>query len=220
MNEDDIDQLSVLGQRDRLLEPGIALCGSRAAGNVGIELATTVGRYAAEAKLNLVSGYAKGIDMAGHVACVGAGGQTVAVLAEGLSQFRLRPQLRAAMDLWDEGDLPRHLTVVSEFEDEARWTVWRAMQRNALICKLGKVLVAIDPGESGGTLDAVKKAVKQELPVVVGWSDPERSYGHLVPLIDSGAVTLVMSEGDLLESIDAALEAREFVPTISQPRLL
>ena len=203
----DFDNLSVLGQRDRLHEPGIALCGSRAAGERGIAFARSVGSYAAQAELSLVSGYAKGVDMAGHVACVEAGGHTIAVLAEGLGRFRLRPELRDVIDPWD-GELESHLTAVSEFEDRAPWIVWRAMQRNALICSLGKVLVAIDPGETGGTFDAVKKAVKREMPVIIGWSDVDADRDHLAKLELSG-VSIVESESELLKALQDALNRRE-----------
>ncbi len=215
----DLSNLAVLGRTDRLHQSGIALCGSRAAGEHGIAFARAVGSYAAQSNLSLVSGYAKGVDMAGHVACVEAGGHTIAVLAEGLGRFRLRPELRAAIDPWDE-ELESHLTVVSEFEDRAPWTVWRAMQRNALICSLGRLLVAIDPGEKGGTLDAVKKAVKREMPVIIGWSEPGRTHDHLIRELNKPNVSFVTNESDLLTAIDTALEPGESQPAVSQPNLL
>ena len=200
------DNLAVFGQRERLNDPGIALCGSRAAGEQGMAFAKAVGELAAVTDLSLVSGYAKGVDLAGHVACVEAGGHTIAVLAEGLSRFRLRRELRAAIDSWSE--VESHLTVVSQFEPNARWTVWRAMARNATICELGRVLVAIDPGEKGGTLDAVKKALKRDMPVVIAWSNPAMSHEHLDRLEQDGA-RIVESELDLLAAVNNALEPRE-----------
>lgn len=214
----DFGNLSVLGHRDRLHEPGISLCGSRAAGTKGIEFAKAVGLFAAEMNLPLVSGYAKGVDLAGHVACVQSGGHTIAVLAEGMSGFRLRRELKAVIEPWDDAET--YLTVVSEFEGSARWTVWRAMKRNTLICSLGKVLVAIDPGESGGTLDAVKKAIKREMPVVIGWSDSEQNHDHLNPLLANPNVLLVTAEDDLITEIEQALEAGSPVTEVRQLNLL
>ncbi len=216
--EPTFSDLAVLGHRDRLHQPGIALCGSRAAGEQGLAFAEAVGSFAAQANLSLVSGYAKGVDMAGHVACVEAGGHTVAVLAEGLGRFRLRRELRAVIELWDE--LEQHLTAVSQFESNAGWTVWRAMQRNSLICALGQVLVAIDPGDGGGTFDAVKKAIKREMPVVIGWSDPERDRAHVDLWLSSPRVRLVSSKGELIEAIDEALTSEAPTQEISQPTLL
>ena len=210
--------LAVLGDRNRLHQPAISLCGSRAAGDQGTAFASAVGRLTASLDLPLVSGYAKGVDMAGHVACVEAGGHTIAVLAEGLGRFRLRRELRAAIEPWDETE--QYLTVVSQFESNASWTVWRAMQRNDLICALGAVLVAIDPGDSGGTHDAVKKATKREMPVVIGWSDPERDRAHIDPWLSKPRVTLASSEDELIAAINDALTSEAPTPETSQPTLL
>ncbi len=198
----DFSSLAVLGQRDRLHRPGIALCGSRAAGERGIAFARAVGSYAAQEDLSLVSGYAKGVDLAGHVACVESGGYTIAVLAEGIGQVRLRRELQ------DFDDIEHRLIVVSEFEDNARWTVWRAMKRNATICELGQVLVAIDPGQKGGTLDAVKKAVKRKMPVIIAWSDVDAGRDHLAKLELTG-VPIVESETELLKALQDALHRQE-----------
>ena len=191
---------------DAQLIPGLALSGSRAAGEQGLAMARAMGRLASELELPLVSGYAKGVDLAGHVACVAAGGATIAVLAEGIDRFRPRRELLEAVESWD--DIWDRLTVVSQFESNARWTVWRAMARNATICELGRVLVAIDPGEKGGTLDAVKKALKRDMPVVIAWSNPAMSRQHLDKLEPDGA-RIVESELDLLAAVNGALEPTE-----------
>ncbi|MYA01210.1 MAG: hypothetical protein F4038_07750 [Chloroflexi bacterium] len=215
---DSIPDLTGLGPEQPLAEPGFSLCGSRNAGETGIQWAREVGRFAVDQGFNLVSGYAKGVDMAGHVACVEAGGHTIAVLAEGLGRFRLRRELRAVIEPWDE--LEQYLTAVSQFETNAGWTVWRAMQRNDLICALGVVLVAIDPGDSGGTHDAVKKAIRREMPVVIGWSDRERDRAHVDLWLSKPRVRLASSEEELVAAINDALTSEAPTPEISQPTLL
>lgn len=200
--DDPLPSLAGYGPENLLSTKGISLCGSRAAGDTGLEFARAVGSFAAEYGLSLVSGYAKGVDLAGHVACVKSGGYTIAVLAEGVGQFRLRRELQSL------DDIEHHLTVVSEFEDNARWTVWRAMQRNTTICELGQVLVAVDPGEKGGTLDAVKKAVKRRMPVIIAWSDADADRDHLAKL-NLGGVSFVDSEPKLLEELQDALNRQE-----------
>ena len=204
---DPFPTLTGLGPEEQLEAKGISLCGSRAAGDDGLAMARAVGRLAAELELPLVSGHAKGVDISGHVACVAAGGATIAVLAEGLSdRFRPRRELLEAVEPWD--DIWDRLTVVSQFASNDRWAVGRAMARNATICELGQVLVAIDPGEKGGTLDAVKKALKRDMPVVIAWSNPTMSRQHLDRLEQDGA-RIVESELDLLAAVNSALEPRE-----------
>ena len=162
------DSLDLHGRRDLLLTAGIGLCGSRDASDRGIELARAAGIAAADMDVPLVSGYARGIDTAGHIAALSANGPTVAVLAEGIDQFRLREEYRGLHDELEK------LIVVSQFDSAAGWSVRRAMMRNALICALSALLVVIEPGESGGTIAAAREALrtsrdgrKQPLPLIL-----------------------------------------------------
>lgn len=146
--------LDLHGRADLLLTAGLGLCGARDASERGIELAQVVGTVAVELQVPLVSGYARGVDTAGHVAALSAGGSTVAVLAEGIERFRLREEYRGLDEELDG------LTVVSQFDSAARWTVRRAMARNSLICALSAVVIVIEPGESGGTIAAAREALR------------------------------------------------------------
>ena len=155
------EQLRVLGgsidlhgNAELLTVAGVGLCGSRDASEDGIALARAAGAAAAELGVPLVSGYARGVDTAGHVGALAAGGSTIAVLPEGMGQFRLGAEYR---ELGSDLD---GLTVVSQFPQSAGWSVQRAMGRNALICALSAVLVVVEPGESGGTIAAAREALR------------------------------------------------------------
>ena len=157
------------GDAELLLTAGVGLCGSRDASDDGIALARAAGVAAAELGAPLVSGYARGVDTAGHVGALAAGGSTIAVLPEGIARFQLRAEYRELGSDLDDG-----LTVVSPFDREAGWSVQRAMGRNALICALSAVLVVVEPGESGGTIAAAREALrtsrdgrKQPQPVIL-----------------------------------------------------
>ncbi len=91
------------------------------------------------------------------------------------------------------------------------------MQRNAVICALGRILVAIDPGEKGGTLDAIKKALKRQMPVVIAWSNPDLSLHHLDPFASKERVTIVHSEDALIAAVHEALNCQQ---TASDPEQL
>ena len=170
------EQLRVLGgsidlhgDAGLLMVAGVGLCGSRDASDDGIALARAAGVAAAELGAPLVSGYARGVDTAGHVGALAAGGSTIAVLPEGIARFRLRAEYRELGSALDDG-----LTVVSPFDREAGWSVQRAMGRNGLICALSAVLVVVEPGESGGTIAAAREALrtsrdgrKQPQPVIL-----------------------------------------------------
>ena len=156
------EQLRVLGgsidlhgNAELLTVAGVGLCGSRDASEDGIALARAAGAAAAELGVPLVSGYARGVDTAGHVGALAAGGSTIAVLPEGIERFRLREEYRELGSDIDDG-----LIVVSPFARGAGWSVQRAMGRNALICALSAVLVVVEPGESGGTIAAAREALR------------------------------------------------------------
>ena len=147
--------LDLYGSAELLTVAGVGLCGSRDASEDGIALARAAGAAAAELGVPLISGYARGVDTAGHVGALAAGGSTIAVLPEGIERFRLREEYREL-----GSDLEDGLTVVSPFDRGAGWSVQRAMGRNALICALSAVLVVVEPGESGGTIAAAREALR------------------------------------------------------------
>ena len=66
--------LSVRGAPAVLSQPAVAIVGSRAATRYGLEVAARASRAAVQAGLVVVSGLARGIDRAAHVAALDAGG--------------------------------------------------------------------------------------------------------------------------------------------------
>ena len=171
--------LDLYGSADLLTVAGVGLCGSRDASEDGIALARAAGAAAAELGVPLVSGYARGVDTAGHISALVKGGSTIAVLPEGMGQFRLRAEYR---ELGSDLD---GLTVVSQFPQSAGWALHRAMGRNALICALSAVLVVVEPGESGGTIAAAREALrtsrdgrKQPQPLILALRSDHSDASH------------------------------------------
>jgi DNA processing protein len=146
---------------DALLEsPGIGFCGARDASDLGVRAATACAAALAKAGVNVVSGYAKGVDTAAHRAALESGGTTTIVLAEGILGFRTKRELAAIID---EGKV----VVVSQFPPGLPWAAHNAMERNATICGLANALVVIEAGDSGGTLAAGRKALEIDMPLYV-----------------------------------------------------
>jgi DNA processing protein len=102
----------------------------------------------------VVSGYARGVDVAAHLGAVEASGATIAVLAEGTESFRVRRELRGKLDR-------DNFLAVSPFAPEARWTAWRAMERNRYIVGLSRGLFVIEARERGGTFEAGLECLRQ-----------------------------------------------------------
>jgi len=157
--------LYVRGNTAVLDRPGVAIVGMRQAGDAALAAAAALAGDLAAREVNVVSGYAAGIDTAAHIAALSSGGTTTAVLAEGIHHFQTRPELG------------RHLTVdnilvVSQFDPDARWAGYMAMTRNKLVGALAGALVVIisglergTGGRHSGTFAAAMSALAMGIPV-------------------------------------------------------
>ena len=213
--------LDLHGRAELLRTAGVGLCGSRDASEQGIAMAQAAGATAANLDMPLISGYARGVDTAGHVAALSAGGSTIAVLAEGIERFRLREEYRGF-----DTELDNKLTVVSQFPPGAGWSVRRAMARNALICALSAVIVVVEPRESGGTIAAAREALRtsrdgrkqpQPLILVLRRDHSDTDSPEVGRLRRHKHVTCVETADELASAIeDALLQA----PTLQAARLL
>ena len=140
--------LFVAGVVELLSKPCIGLCGSRDASAAALEWAYEFGKEAAVQGIVVVSGYARGIDRNAHRGALENGGPTIAVLPEGIQNFRIVGELKNLVDM-DENFL-----AISSFEPAAVWKSWRAMDRNKIIVGLSLGLFVIEARDKGGTINA------------------------------------------------------------------
>lgn len=187
---------------------GVGVCGSRKSSDKGIETVRDCADQIAREGGPVVSGNAAGIDVAAHRAALEAGGSTILVLPEGIHHFRVRKDLR---DVWDWN----RVLVVSQFEPEASWSVFRAMDRNRLIIALSRAMIVVEAGESGGTVSAGLSTLKAGKPLYVAVYEnmPEKAPGNarLLQLggkqVFKGRSTGRAKMADLLTDISAPLVA-------------
>lgn len=180
--------LFVKGPHQLLRRSGIGTCGSRHASEESLRAARTCSEVVAARRFNLVSGYARGVDMVTHVGALTRGGTTTMVLAEGIEHFRVRQG-----DLTEQWD-PARCVVVSQFSPTQPWSAGAAMTRNAVISGLSKALVVVEAGETGGTLAAGLHALERGQPVLVLQLAGAPAGNQI--LLDKGA-TPVHSRDDL-----------------------
>jgi DNA processing protein len=145
----------------------------------GLEAAERCGVAASSQNGTIVSGYAKGVDTATHLAALRSGGRTVIVLAEGIDFFRVKRDFAADLDA--ESTL-----VISQFAPTQTWQAHAAMARNSIIFGLSRALVVIEAGERGGTLAAGHGALKMGRPVLVVDFGNDTPAGNRI-LLDAGA---------------------------------
>lgn len=136
---------------------GLAVVGSRHVSDELTDYARDVGRSAAHAGRTLVSGGAKGIDLAAMNGALEGGGSACGVVAAGLGKLVTHREHR---DLLLEG----RLALVSPYDPTAGFNVGHAMQRNKLIYALADaaLIVSSDEGKGGTWAGAVEQLDKLE----------------------------------------------------------
>ena len=177
------------GNTRTLDSPSVGICGSQRATADALKHARGFGRIGAEYGLTVVSGYAKGVDSEAHLGALEEGGQTVAVLAEGIANLRERRFFKNSQHHSEEGSLPNFLAV-SQFPPFERWHSYNAMARNKVICSLSDAIVVVEAGQTGGTLDAGRQCLAQRKPLwVIEYKHNPSAIGNR-QLVAEGAHTL------------------------------
>ena len=159
--------LFIKGQRKLLTSVGIAIVGSRNVSDKGIRVTQELAAKLANAGLNVVSGYAKGVDSEAHLGALAAEGTTTMVLPYGIKELRQKSVFR-------EFDWQRDVLAVSQFDPGVKWLARNAMARNKLVCVLSKAIVVIESGperdsqgKMSGTFNTAKAALGMNLPLFV-----------------------------------------------------
>ena len=193
--------LFCLGDLALLETPGVAFSGSRNASGRALIDAQEYARMTVALGRQVIAGNAKGVDLAAHVAALRSGGSTTLVFSEGIEH------LRKSGPVWRDEDGGERILIVSEFPPGQRWSAGSAMARNRTILALAGVLLVIEAGSTGGTLDAGRRALRTGLPVAVVDAGGETAPGS-VALISDGALALrtVDEFGDWVRQIDNPLE--------------
>lgn len=153
--------IDVLGNLEILDMQGIGFTGSRNVSVEGIEVVSdSVKQISAARHLSVISGYANGVDLEAHYTCLESGGSTIIVLPEGINHFKIKDDLATVWD-WNR------VVVVSQFDADAVWEVSRAMARNRTVIALSDVMILVEAGATGGTLNAGKESLKLGVPLFV-----------------------------------------------------
>jgi DNA processing protein len=187
-----------------LAEKAVGFCGSRKASEKGLAVAGECAAELARRRINVISGYAHGVDLAAHRAALEAGGVTTFVLAEGILHFRLKSDVK---DLITEDN---HV-VVSEYMPRLPWLARNAMQRNKTICGLSNAVVVIESGLKGGTFEAGKAALSLRRPLFVAeYAQPAESAEGNAYFLRQGARFLRKKNGAAyLDELFQAVERDE-----------
>ncbi|MDE0041606.1 MAG: DNA-processing protein DprA [Candidatus Poribacteria bacterium] len=163
--------LFIKGQHELLTSDSVAIVGARDVSDEGVRVAQTIAAGLAREGINVVSGYAKGVDSEAHFSALASDGTTTIVLPHGITGLRRKKAFRSFN--WE-----RNVLAVSQFAPDTKWVAHNAMTRNKLICALSKAVVVIESGSErntkgklSGTFNTGKTALEMKLPLFV--ADPE-----------------------------------------------
>ena len=196
------------GGNKRLLDRGgIAVVGSRDAGEDDLAFTEKLGKEAADQGYSIVSGGARGVDQRAMLGALASGGIAVGVLADSLLKSATSASYRKHLMAGD-------LALISPFHPEAGFNVGNAMARNRYIYCLADAAVVVNSTlDKGGTWNGALEDLK------AGWvplwvrRDGGRRSGN-PELVRRGARWL----GDDPSSLGALIDVSP-APAADQPRL-
>ena len=202
--------LFVQGEKKRLMSDSVTIVGARDVSDKGIRITKNLAGELVGKGINIVSGYAEGVDLEAHLGALAARGTTTIVLSEGIKQLRQKSAFKQFN--WD-----RDVLVVSQFDPDTEWSAWDALERNQLVCALSKAIVVIESGperdtqgKMSGTFITAKAALDLNLPVfVVNPNCLDNTPKGNADLIALGGYSLNPADGvrEIVERISTHLES-------------
>ena len=153
------------GNFDILNRKSIAFSGSRKASEYSLEKTYKIAKAFSDAGYNIVSGFAKGVDMAAHAGALDGKGTTTVVLSNGILKFQdsnLRKKIKDLKNI--END---RMLVISEYPMNMPWFAHNAMNRNRTIAALSEKVFIIESEMTGGTFAMGELCLKQKKPLYV-----------------------------------------------------
>lgn len=125
-----------------LEQPAVGFSGTRETTETSISATTAIASGAVGYGMCVVSGGARGVDMAAHTAALEAGGSTVVLVPQGLATWSLPSAWRSHAD---------RLLVMNFDQPWAEWHTPGAMLRNRVIVDLAELITIPHAGTSGGS---------------------------------------------------------------------
>lgn len=155
------------GDLSILRRPTVAVIGSREPGDRAARWAHKLAGWLAEAKVNVVSGDARGIDRAAEAGAAERRGPVTSVLPMGLLR-------------WEGND--DVTLVMSSFFPTSPFSARQALVRNGHIAALAWCVVVAESRNVGGTWNAANQALAQGRPVLCRPDEPQTGNTALLHL--------------------------------------
>lgn len=157
--------LRYLGTLPEGTGPAVAIVGTRRPSSYGKEVTHRLSYDLASRGVVIVSGLALGVDAIAHAAALEAGGQTVAVLGNGLPDIQPRSNRGLGESIIRKGG-----ALISEYPDGTDARPHYFLERNRLVAGLADAVIITEAAIRSGTLNTAAHALEQgkEIFVVPG----------------------------------------------------
>jgi DNA processing protein len=192
----------------------IAVVGTRQATPQGLKIASAVASALARDGITVVSGLAKGIDTAAHLAALSEEGRTVAVIGTGINRAYPRENIALQEKIAKEGLL------ISQFWPDAPPTRQSFPMRNAVMSGYSAATVVVEaPARSGARIQA-RLALAHGRPVIMprellenDWAREyaERPGVHVVHGVDE----ILRVTNDVITELNTGPDALPEAPNIA-----
>lgn len=174
-------------------ELSVAIVGTRHPTEYGRRQAARLAAAAVQSGLTVVSGFARGIDLAAHRAAWESDGRTIGVLASGVWQIYPPEHRRWVSTMVEHGAL------ISEQPSQARPVAGSFPRRNRLIAGLSLGLIVVEAADRSGALISARLAGEQGREV---FAVP----GSVESRMARGCHQLLRDGARLVETIDDVLD--------------
>ncbi|MEP1962078.1 DNA-processing protein DprA [Tateyamaria sp.] len=201
--------LWVIGDTTLLHKPAIALVGARNASSLGTRMARGLARDLGNAGYTVVSGLARGVDAAAHLAALDTG--TIAVQAGGVDTIYPAENTELALNIAKQG------LRLSEQPMGLQPMARHFPARNRLISGLAQATVVVEAAAKSGSLITARDALDlgRDVLAVPGHPMDARASGCNM-LIRDGAV-LVRNSADVIEAIAPLAPRAPELPLTAPP---
>jgi DNA processing protein len=200
--------------------PHIAIVGTRKATEYGKRWTRRLSKVLTQRGFTIVSGMAAGIDREAHLACLEAGGKTIAVFGTGVDVVYPASNRQLYEQILHRG------LVLSEYPAGTSPHRTHFPQRNRIVAGLSRAVIVTEAPKGSGALITADLArdFEREIDVLPGSLDNPNSIGPL-QLLNKGA-KVILGEEQLLELL-SDFSSEETLPsiipspavTVSQPSL-
>lgn len=194
-------------------EWALAVVGTRHASAYGKEIARAFSMELARNKLTIVSGLARGIDAAAHIAALEAGGRTIAVMGNGIDQIYPPEHAKLARMIAERGAL------VSDYPIGMKPDAANFPPRNRIISGLALGTLLVEGDEQSGAMITCEFALEQDREVFAAPGNIFRKESRGPnKLIRESRAKLVTRVEDILEELNLTMiaekrEARAIIPS-------